>query len=167
MGSFIYCILYGYRFKTGQEKELRDAQRCLSEFVEAARVGSHIVDVMPLLNYLPKPLAPWKRKAEELYDLEANLHIANLRKGLENPGWNFSKSMNASKEAEDMSEVELAYDLGIVSVPPQWNAEPKADRTFTARQCRTGHNSNNTRLVCGRLAHSRQLVGGQSAENFG
>ncbi|KAL4805605.1 cytochrome P450 [Aspergillus unguis] len=115
MASTIYCLNYGYRLKTGYEKELMDGKRVQAEFARTGQVGAYIVDSFPWLNYLPKFLAPWKKEGEELFELERQLHVGNLRKGLSNRGWNFSRYMEKLPEAQDMPEVELAFDLGILA----------------------------------------------------
>ncbi|KAK7408570.1 hypothetical protein QQX98_009275 [Neonectria punicea] len=115
MASTIYCLNYGYRLKTGYEQELMDANRVQAEFARTGQVGAYMVDSFPNLNYLPKFLAPWKKEAEGLYELERQLHVGNLNKGLNNRGWNFSKHMEASPEAQDMPTEELAFDLGILA----------------------------------------------------
>jgi cytochrome P450 len=115
MASFIYCVNYGYRLKTGYEQELMDGKRVQAEFARTGQVGAYLVDSFPSLNYLPRALAPWKKEAEELYELERQLHVGNLEKGLSNPGWNFSKHMKRSPEAVTMSKEELAFDLGILA----------------------------------------------------
>ncbi|KAF4344078.1 cytochrome P450 monooxygenase [Fusarium beomiforme] len=115
MASFIYCLIYGYRLITGYEKELANAKKVQAEFARTGQVGAYIVDSFPSLNYLPKFFAPWKREAEGLWGLERSLHVGNLRKGLTNRGWNFSKHTEASSEAKAMSEEELAFDLGILA----------------------------------------------------
>lgn len=112
--SFIYCLLYGYRFRTGYEKEIVEAQQVQEAFFKTTMVGNYIVDTLPFLNHLPRVLAPWKKEGDELYNLEASLHIGNLRKAIKSPGWNMAKSAMASKEAQEMSEPELAFDLGVV-----------------------------------------------------
>ncbi|KAB5580237.1 cytochrome P450 [Coniochaeta sp. 2T2.1] len=115
MASTIYCLNYGYRLKTGYEKELVDAKRVQAEFARTGQVGAYMVDSFPSLNYLPRFLAPWKKEAEKLYELERQLHVGNLETGLENPGWNFAKHMKVSPEGKDMGVEELAFDLGILS----------------------------------------------------
>ena len=115
MASTIYCLNYGYRLKTGYEKELMDGKRVQAEFARTGQVGAYLVDSFPSLNYLPKFLAPWKKEGEELYELERQLHVGNLDKGLNNRGWNFSKHMKQSPEGQDMPTEELAFDLGILA----------------------------------------------------
>ncbi|MBE3047507.1 cytochrome P450, partial [Candidatus Bathyarchaeota archaeon] len=115
MASTIYCLIYGYRLKTGYEKELVDGQNVQAGINRTAQQGAYIVDSFPSLNHLPRFLAPWKREAEGLYELERQLHVGNLEKGLADKGWNFSKFMSKSNEAKDMGTEELAFDLGVLS----------------------------------------------------
>lgn len=115
MASTIYCLNYGYRLKTGYEKEIMDGKKVQAEFARTGQVGAYIVDSFPSLNYLPWFLAPWKREAEGLYELERSLHVGNLEQGLKNRGWNFSKYMRVSPEGKDMPVEELAFDLGILA----------------------------------------------------
>ncbi|KAL4947761.1 cytochrome P450 [Aspergillus filifer] len=115
MASTIYCLNYGYRLKTGYEKELMDGKRVQAEFARTGQVGAYLVDSFPSLNYLPRFLAPWKKEGEELYELERSLHVGNLKKGLNGRGWNFAKYMEKSPEAQGMPTEELAFDLGILA----------------------------------------------------
>lgn len=105
----------GYRLRTGHEQSMLDAKRVQAEFARTGQVGVYLVDSFPILNRLPAFLAPWKKEGAELYQLERNLHVSNLERGLANPGWNFAKHMKDSAEARGMSTEELAFDLGIVA----------------------------------------------------
>jgi cytochrome P450 len=113
--STIYFLIYGYRLKTGYEKELMEAQSIQAAIAKTAQVGRYVVEFFPSLNHLPSFLAPWKKEAEGLYQLERQLHLGNLEKGLKNPGFNFCKAMQASPESKEMSTEELAFDLGIIA----------------------------------------------------
>jgi len=113
--SLVYTLAYGFRLRTGDEQVLKDAHRVQDNFAYAARVGTWIVDAIPILNRLPAALAPWKRTAEEFFELEEALHTRNLQAGLSSKSWNWSKEFANSKEAKQMSPLELAYDVGILA----------------------------------------------------
>ncbi|RMZ12579.1 hypothetical protein D0860_02917 [Hortaea werneckii] len=115
MASFIYSLLYGYRLRTGNERELREAKRVLAEYEQTAKPGAYLVDAFPALNCLPRPFAPWKDKADQLYEQQANLHLGNLAKALQQEGPNVAKLMHLSQEAKNMTEVEVAFSVGVVS----------------------------------------------------
>ncbi|KAI6858280.1 hypothetical protein KC323_g7052 [Hortaea werneckii] len=115
MASFIYSLLYGYRLRTGNEPELREAKRVLAEYEQTAKPGAYLVDAFPALNYLPRPFAPWKDKADQLYEQQANLHLGNLAKALQQEETNVAKLMHLSQEAKNMTEVELAFSVGVLA----------------------------------------------------
>lgn len=113
--SVVYALAYGVRLHTGDEKMLKDAHRVEDNFVYAARLGTWIVDAVPILNHLPRCLAPWKKIADEFYEIEKNLHLGNMRTGFATKSWNWTKEFSKSKESAPMSEIELAYGLGILA----------------------------------------------------
>lgn len=115
MASIIYCLNYGYRLQTGHEQELQDAKRVQAEFSRTGLVGEYVVDMLPWLNVLPRFLAPWKREADELFELERRLHVGNLDKALGKKGWNWCKFLKESPEAKLMGKEEFAFDLGILA----------------------------------------------------
>ncbi|KAI1781397.1 putative cytochrome P450 [Hypoxylon cercidicola] len=115
-GSIIYALIYGYRLKSGHDQPLRDAHVTQDNFSRMAKTGAYLVDLFPVLNYLPRALAPWKAEGDALYRLEADLHAANFRKGLANPGWNFSKQFGRSCEASGVSAFQAAWTVGDTSL---------------------------------------------------
>ncbi|KAI5918504.1 cytochrome P450 [Camillea tinctor] len=114
--STIYALIYGYRLKTGYEREPTEAHFLQSQSTRMTDIGAYLVDWIPGLNYLPTFLAPWKKEAAGLWNMESALHMGNMEKGLKNPGWNFTKHMNNSAEGKTMSTMEVAYDLGILTI---------------------------------------------------
>lgn len=113
--SVAYSLIYGFRIATGKEIELKKAHEVQKNAVECLKQGEWIVDAIPILNNLPIWLAPWKRLAEGWFKLESGLHKSNMAKALASAAWNWTKHLAASKEAQGMSELEFAYDLGILS----------------------------------------------------
>ncbi|KAL2008555.1 hypothetical protein VTN00DRAFT_6749 [Thermoascus crustaceus] len=113
--SLVYSLAYGFRLHTGDEQALIDAHRVQDNFAYAGRVGTWIVDALPFLNHLPMALAPWKKTAEEFFQLEAALHMRNMQTGLSSKSWNWTKEFSKSKESNVMPPLELAYDVGILA----------------------------------------------------
>ncbi|TPR01318.1 Pyridine nucleotide-disulfide oxidoreductase family protein [Aspergillus niger] len=113
-GSLMFALAYGFRLLSPKGQELRDMRTIQGNFTYAARVGTWIVDAIPVLNYLPAVVATWKRLAEKLFKLEASVHTRHLEKGLNSEPWNWSKEFAASKHAEGMPRLDLAYNLGIL-----------------------------------------------------
>lgn len=111
--STTYALVYGYRLPTGREPEHARAHEIQKQFA-AMMVGPNLVDLAPSLQGVPLPW-PWKRRAERHFRDQRDLHMANLRRALAGPGWNFAKEMAASPERRLMGEEEFAFDLGILA----------------------------------------------------
>lgn len=112
--SLIYALAYGRRLPLGTEEEVKAIDQVMENFLYAARIGTWVVDALPVLNYLPNILAPWKRYANTLHEFESKLQINNVTRGQQTPSWNWSKQVKDMKESKGMSTKELAYDIGII-----------------------------------------------------
>lgn len=113
--SLMYSLAYGFRLDTGDEEIMKTAHTVQGNFAYAGRVGTWIVDAIPALNVLPPFLAPWKRTAEKFFQIEKKMHLDNMATARASPHWNWTKELSASPESETMSDLELAYNIGIVS----------------------------------------------------
>lgn len=112
--SVVYVLTYGFRIVTNEEWQVDAAHQVLDNFVLAAQVGTWMVDMFPMLKYLPERLVSFKKAAQGFFQLETNLHLTNMREAQKRKGWNWSKDFANAKEANGMSEVELAWDLGVL-----------------------------------------------------
>jgi cytochrome P450 len=112
--SIVYTTTFGLRIVTGEEWQIQTSYECLKNIIMAGTVGAWIVDALPFLNILPAPLAPWKKTAAEWHELWANLHMTNFQDALKREGWNWTKDFANAKEAQGMSEMDIAWDLGIL-----------------------------------------------------
>ncbi|KAF1831793.1 cytochrome P450 [Decorospora gaudefroyi] len=112
--SLAYSMSYGMRILTGDEWQIRKSQACIANFEIAGQVGVWIVDALPWLNYLPAPLAPWKKTAATWFQMWDSLHQTNLRDAQKREGWNWAKDFVAAKEFQSMTEEQIAWDVGIL-----------------------------------------------------
>ena len=112
--SLMFALAYGKRSPTGQDPEILGADAVNANFLLAGRVGTWIVDAIPILNYLPKPLAPWKQTAEKFFRLESGLHMSNMHNGERTKSWNMTKQIRALKESQDIPDLDLSYNVGII-----------------------------------------------------
>ncbi|KAL1957207.1 hypothetical protein VTO42DRAFT_6241 [Malbranchea cinnamomea] len=113
--SLVYSLAYGFRLETGDEDVLKTAHVVQENMAYAGRIGTWIVDAIPALNILPSFLAPWKRTAEKFFQIEREMHLQNMARGRASSHWNWSKELSLSPESQTMSEIELAYNIGIIS----------------------------------------------------
>ncbi|CAI6337953.1 unnamed protein product [Periconia digitata] len=114
VASVAYILMYGFRIITNDEWQMHAAHEVLQNFVNAAQPGAWLVDTIPALQYLPTFLAPFKRHAEAHYQKTTDLHMRNMKQGLDSKSWNWSKDFCAAKEAATMSQEEIAWDLGVL-----------------------------------------------------
>ncbi len=112
--SFMFSLLYGKRLPRGDEPEVKAVGEVIARVLVAARVGTWAVDALPILNYLPSFMAPWKRTANEWHAKEAKLFLDNITGAQKEREWNYSKLALGMKEAKDMKLLEVAYDMGTM-----------------------------------------------------
>ncbi|KAK0309651.1 hypothetical protein LTR82_015140 [Friedmanniomyces endolithicus] len=112
--SLVFCLAYGRRLTRGDEDEAKSIDRVMESFTYAARVGTWIVDALPFLNYLPPFVAPRKRYGAKLHAFEADLYQKNLDSAEKSLSWNWAKQVRSMKEIQGMSDLEIAYDVGII-----------------------------------------------------
>jgi hypothetical protein len=60
-------------------------------------------------------MAPWKRSAEEWYEIESKIHLNHMDFGLQTKSWNWTKEFVGSMEGQGMDRLDMAYDLGILA----------------------------------------------------
>lgn len=113
--SVIFSLVYGFPVDASNAPVMASAHVVQHNFVEAMKPGTWPCDILPALNYLPDWLAPWKRKASEWFEYEKAHHLRNLRRGKASPSWNWTKELLAGKNSHQFSELELAYDMGILA----------------------------------------------------
>lgn len=110
--SIVYIMTYGFRIVTNDEWQIHAAHAILENFLQAAQTGAWLVDTFPVMKYIPSFLAPFKQKADKFYRQETDLHLTNMKEARARDAWNWAKDFTNSKEAKEMSEVELAWSLG-------------------------------------------------------
>ena len=111
--SVIFSLIYGKRIVTGMEPEMDDyRQRHVNSDITVKEPW--LVNFLPFLNRLPRPLAPWKKVADKFFEFESRVHMQNLQYGLHTPAWNWTKEFVGSKEAQKLPLLEVAYDLGLL-----------------------------------------------------
>lgn len=118
-GGLVFRIGYGKAIITGNESQLRRILEVAHNVERIASPGAYLVDTVPVLNYLPEPLAPFKREAKRLHALELGLFRelledtrAAMRAGTAKPS--FAQTFLAEQEKFDLSNDEGAYVLGTL-----------------------------------------------------
>ena len=72
-GAVIMRLAYGKGIETGDEPDIKKALQVVHTVERVASPGAYLVDTFPLLMWLPKWLAPFKREAAKLHAFEIKL----------------------------------------------------------------------------------------------
>ncbi|UZJ53632.1 hypothetical protein CBS101457_002952 [Exobasidium rhododendri] len=113
--SLIFALGYGKRLPRGDEKEVAAVDQVMENFLLAARVGTWVIDAIPILNSLPTLVNPWKRWGNRCHKHESDLYRNSYRDALSRPGYNWSKAaQTTAKDDKEMTELDLAYNVGIL-----------------------------------------------------
>ena len=112
--SLVFALAYGKRFPDGDEDEIREVTDLMKSLIDKMTPGKWMVDVFPVLNHLPRILAPWKRIGDEMHHRESKLFIENTTKAQKTPNWNWSKHAMGLKKINKLSATELGYIIGIL-----------------------------------------------------
>lgn len=102
VASTTYALVFGTRLPTGDEPEIA-LSRALQDEMGRLIAGPNLVDTFPVLAAWPLRLLPWPWKAvcERHFLAERALHLENLARACERPGWNMAKEMAAAWDKMD------------------------------------------------------------------
>ena len=112
--SLIFALAYGKRFPRGDETEIQEIDDLMTRLTEKMTPGKWMVDIFPILNYLPRCLAPWKRVGDELHERHAKMFVDNMTNAQTASSWNWSKVIMSLKDTNKLSTTELAYIIGVL-----------------------------------------------------
>ena len=112
--SLIFALAYGKHMPRSDEHEITEIDELMTYLSQKMAPGKWMVDIFPVLNYLPRFLAPWKGIGDEFHEREAKLFTDNMADAQKARSWNWSKDMNRIKEAQGLSSTELAYIVGVL-----------------------------------------------------
>lgn len=112
--SLIFGLAYGKRMPRGDETEVKNIEQVMNNFLYSARVGTWVVDAIPVLNKLPKFLAPWKRTGDKYHEFESAFFQRNLEEAQNSKKLNWAKQAKPMKETSEMPTKELSYVVGIM-----------------------------------------------------
>ncbi|RFU73869.1 cytochrome p450 [Trichoderma arundinaceum] len=115
----ILRLAYGKTVETGDEDNVREILEVVHTVERVASPGVYLVDIFPILLWLPKWLAPFKREGDRLHRRELNLFRRNLddvradiAKGNQTPS--FSKSWLEKEQLAGLANDEAAYVIGTM-----------------------------------------------------
>lgn len=114
--STLFMLNYGFRIKSAEDHNLQTIHAIDDDFSDFFRIGSQPVDLLPFLNHLPAFMAPWKTKAEAHWKMQTGLHLPNLQRGIDSPGWTAAKLAwdKVQKGELEFTFQDLALEFGTM-----------------------------------------------------
>lgn len=119
-GSLIMRLAYGKSIKSKDDPILHGVVKVAHDIERAASPGAYLVDMIPLLMWLPSWLAPFKREANRLYKEHFSLfhELQNevkdeMEAGTAAPG-TFMRTFLERREEFKLSDDEGAYIIGTL-----------------------------------------------------
>lgn len=118
-GGLIFRIGYGKTVVTGEEAHIRKAIHVVHSVERIASPGSYLVDTIPILQYLPEWLAPFKKEGRQLHEAELKFFRtlindvrAEREAGVMAPS--FTNTWLEEQDAYGLTEDEAAYVIGTL-----------------------------------------------------
>jgi cytochrome P450 len=115
--ALILRLTYGLQIETGEEEVVKLVYANQANFERVAAPGKYLVDLIPILMWLPSWLAPFKQEAAAHRKREVTL-FSNLVKGVEydiasgKAGSSFTRMWLENKEKFGVSDLQGTYVMG-------------------------------------------------------
>ncbi|KEF51210.1 uncharacterized protein A1O9_12713 [Exophiala aquamarina CBS 119918] len=118
-GAVIMRLGYAKTVESNDEPLVRRALEVVHTVERVASPGSYLVDSFPILMYLPKWLAPFKKEAEILHQRELSLFrslMEEVRQAMKQPGCppSFMKTFLERQDEFGLTDDEGAYVIGTL-----------------------------------------------------
>ncbi|UNI25017.1 hypothetical protein JDV02_010725 [Purpureocillium takamizusanense] len=113
--SMLLTLGYGIHLPRSDCVEPDELER-INDLPFQALGQSHslLIELFPVLDYIPYAVAPWKWTAERTKNETTALHMKHLATGLSTSTWNWSHEVKSLKVGQLLSDEELAYCIGTI-----------------------------------------------------
>lgn len=118
-GGLIFRLGYGKTVVTGEEAHVRKALHVVHSVERIASPGSYLVDTIPILQYLPEWMAPFKKEGRQLHEAElkffrALINDVRAEREADLAAPSFTNTWLEEQEAYGLREDEVAYVIGTL-----------------------------------------------------
>ncbi|EPS26496.1 hypothetical protein PDE_01433 [Penicillium oxalicum 114-2] len=112
--SVSFALAHGKRL-AATDREILEVEHVTDQIVRIFHEsGSALVEIFPMLNYLPRRWAKWKDMGEEFHQRVVRFYSSNMMGALQQKSWNWTKESLRLKSAQPLSAPELAYVTGVL-----------------------------------------------------
>jgi cytochrome P450 len=89
--STLFGLSYGRQLKSCDAYEIHEIQEITRSIIGKSDVFTSLVGLVPVMNRLPRFLAPWKRKGDQYYERISRHFSGNTAAALTTPSWSWTK----------------------------------------------------------------------------
>jgi len=111
--SLIFTLAYGKRIAHGDQQELKAFADLVEEVLQEVD-GNFIVDSFPILDHLPRCIAPWKERGRRLYRKQAVLFQKFMAEASKTGSWNWTKAAFRLADVLHVDKEELSFIIGVL-----------------------------------------------------
>ena len=111
-------VAFNKRAKYFSSPDVTEMRAVLEDLTRAAVPGAYLVDSIPLLNFLPSFLAPWKAEGAAMYETQRRLftrHFADVKKAMAEgkDAHCFTRFALESRKEHGLTDEEIAFLGGV------------------------------------------------------
>jgi cytochrome P450 len=116
--NIMFTLVYGKgRGKDdGDHKMLHQINKMASFVLQKASFGTILLDLFPMLDWLPHSFLTWRKKAEELHYKTKEVYTECCNIALGGDCWNWSHEASKRNEAGELPWEDVCYALGELYV---------------------------------------------------
>lgn len=113
--SLAFTLAYGKRINTIDNKRLEEIDSVLANLSGTiSSINTLLVEIFPIFNWLPRPLAPWKENAEKAHDKVTAVFEGYFTRAQDTRTWNWSKEALKLNSDRALSTGELVHAIGLL-----------------------------------------------------
>ncbi|KAJ5864116.1 uncharacterized protein N7529_006032 [Penicillium soppii] len=112
--SVSFALAHGKRL-AATDREIFEVGRVTDQIVRIFHEsGSALVEIFPVLDYLPRRWASWKGMGKEFHKKVVRFYTGNMMGALQQKSWNWTKESLRLERAQRLSATEIAYVTGVL-----------------------------------------------------
>ncbi|CAI7586918.1 unnamed protein product [Penicillium bialowiezense] len=110
--SVAFTLALGRTLSVDGDKDLYTLASYIEKKMTHFHWANFLVDVFPVLNYLPDSFASWRRDGTKMYDEEIRLMTGAMESAKETGNWCWSNALMKQNEEEKLSHEQMCYFVG-------------------------------------------------------
>ncbi|KAF9070402.1 cytochrome P450 [Rhodocollybia butyracea] len=112
----IISVVYGKQSELQAPDALQTLSNIAHRFTNAMYPGAYAVEILPILDYLPAPLATWKRDAKRDFKKISYILRRYFDDAVKNDTQRSSLCVNLSEDQSELTSVEKSWIAGTISI---------------------------------------------------